>query len=243
MIIKNLSVIFPFFNESLRVDNCFKNIKDFNQKNKRLNCEYIFVDDGSKDNTSKKIIKFIKSQKKNSYKKFKLIKLKKNCGKGAALKKGVNKSKNNWILTSDIDISVSLNQLNIWFKKKKSFDYNKIYFGSRNLLKSKVAYKIHRKIIGFFFNIIMKFLLGINLKDTQCGFKLYPKKIAKKIFSQIKIEGFAHDVEIVLLAKKFNFDIKELPVKWVHKNNGKINLIKDSLKMFASMIKLKRKFN
>ena len=140
-------------------------------------------------------------------------------------------------------MSVSLIQLNIWFKKKDIFENEKIYFGSRNLSQSKVIYKIHRKIIGFFFNLIMNFLLRIDLKDTQCGFKLYPKKIAKKIFSKLKEKGFAHDIEIVLLAKKLGFNIKELPVKWKHKNNGKINLIEDSLKIFWSLVKLKRQFN
>ena len=242
MNIKDLSVVFPFFNESLRVNECFKDIQNFNRKNKLLNCEYVFVDDGSNDNTSNKIRNFIKSQKKKK-KKFKLIRLNKNSGKGEALKRGISSCNNNWILTSDIDISVSLIQLNIWFKKKDIFKNEKIYFGSRNLSQSKVIYKIHRKIIGFFFNLIINFLLRINLKDTQCGFKLYPKKIAKKIFSKLKEKGFAHDIEIVLLAKKLGFNIKELPVKWKHKNNGKINLIKDSLKIFWSLVKLKRQFN
>ena len=88
MKIKNLSVVFPFFNESLRVNECFKNIQNFNRKNKLLNCEYVFVDDGSNDNTSNKIRNFIKSQKKKK-KKFKLIKLNENSGKGEALKKGI----------------------------------------------------------------------------------------------------------------------------------------------------------
>ena len=120
MNIKNLSVVFPFFNESLRVGECLRNIQNFNRKNKLLNCEYVFVDDGSNDNTSNKIRNFIKSQKKKK-KKFKLIKLNENSGKGEALKKGISSCNNDWILTSDIDMSVSLIQLNIWFKKKDIF--------------------------------------------------------------------------------------------------------------------------
>tara|TARA_B100001123_G_C15231787_1_gene995448 strand:+ start:1391 stop:1600 length:210 start_codon:yes stop_codon:yes gene_type:complete len=68
MNIKNLSVVFPFFNESLRVGECLRNIQNFNRKNKLINCEYVFVDDGSTDNTSNKIINFIKSQKKKEKK-------------------------------------------------------------------------------------------------------------------------------------------------------------------------------
>ena len=137
MNIKNLSVVFPFFNESLRVGECLRNIQNFNRKNKLINCEYVFVDDGSTDNTSNKIINFIKSQKKKK-KKFKLIRLNKNSWKGEALNRGINSCSNNWILTSDIDVSVSLIQLNIWLKKKEKFKNKKIYFGSRNLSQSKV---------------------------------------------------------------------------------------------------------
>ena len=69
------------------------------------------------------------------------------------------------------------------------------------------------------------------------------KKIAKKIFSNLKENGFIHDIEIVLLAKNNNYIIKELPVTWSHKSNGKVNLISDSLKMLINLIKLKFRFN
>ena len=85
-------------------------------------------------------------------------------------------------------------------------------------------------------------MFSINLNDTQCGYKLYYNKIAKKIFSNLTEKGFIHDVEIVLLARKYNFIIEELPVIWTHKKNGKINLVLDSIKMFLSLIFLKIKF-
>ena len=77
------------------------------------------------------------------------------------------------------------------------------------------------------------------MSDTQCGFKLYKKTVCKKIFKKIHDNGFAHDIEITLLAKKFNHSIKELPVKWTHKDGSKINIISDSFKMLVSIIKMK----
>ena len=113
--IKSLSIIFPLYNESKRLQNAFKDIEKF-QKNKLVNkVEYIFVDDGSKDNSSKKIRNYLKKKKFFNYK---IIKYKKNFGKGYAIKKGILAAKNEWILTIDIDISVSLVQLNNWIKKK-----------------------------------------------------------------------------------------------------------------------------
>ena len=87
-----------------------------------------------------------------------------------------------------------------------------------------------------------KFFLGINLKDTQCGFKLYKKDIAKKIFSSLQSKKFEHDLEIVLLAKKNNYSIIELPVEWIHKPGSKLHIIFDPIKMFFGIIKIWLKY-
>ena len=89
--INSLSIIFPLFNEEKRLPQTFKNIKKFNKKRKIKKIEYIFVNDGSTDNSSQAIVRFIKSQSSNKTK-YRLISLKKNFGKGYALKKGVEKS-------------------------------------------------------------------------------------------------------------------------------------------------------
>jgi dolichyl-phosphate beta-glucosyltransferase len=81
-------------------------------------------------------------------------------------------------------------------------------------------------------------LLKIKMYDTQCGYKLYKNKIAKKIFKKLKTNKFEHDLEIILNAKQFNYFIKELPVKWTHKPNSKLNIFTDSSKMLYGIILL-----
>ena len=117
IMIKSLSIIFPVYNEELRLKSSFNHIKSFLKKKKKFKTEIIFADDGSKDNSYNLIIQFIKSFKLNKKIKIKVVKLKKNLGKGAALKMGVKSAKQNWILTSDIDMSVSLFQFLDWLKK------------------------------------------------------------------------------------------------------------------------------
>ena len=90
--------------------------------------------------------------------------------------------------------------------------------------------------------VLISLILGIRIKDTQCGFKLYKKKIAKKIFSQIKFLGYEHDIEIVLLLKKIKVKAIELPVTWKHEKLSKVNVISDSLKMFLKLFIMRIKY-
>jgi glycosyltransferase involved in cell wall biosynthesis len=241
--IKSLSIIFPLYNENKRLKYCFQNIDIFNSNSSIKKLEYIFVDDGSVDNSYQLILDFIKKRRRRKEIKYKIIKFNKNKGKGAALISGIKNASKDWMLTIDVDISVSLLEINNWIKYNY-FEINKeIYFGSRNLKKSIIKFEYHRKLIGLFFILICKLFLNIKLYDTQCGFKLYKKKTGKMIFNKLTEKKFAHDIEIVLLATKKKIEIIELPVKWVHKNDSKINLIRDSFSIFWSIYKMKKKFN
>ena len=236
----SLSVIFPLYNEEKRLHFTFKDILKFNKKNVFAKIEYLFVDVGSEDKSTLKILNFIKNNKKKNIK-YRLIKLKDNFGKGYALKMGVKESTLKWILTLDIDISVSLNQLNIWQKKYNVFSKssNKIFFGSRSLPGSKINYKIYRKFLGIIFSSFVKYLFNTNLKDTQCGFKLYKKDTAKKIFRKLKNNGYSHDVEIIKLSQILNIKIDEIPVNWIHRRDSKLNIFVDTFKMFFELIRIK----
>jgi dolichyl-phosphate beta-glucosyltransferase len=236
--IKDISIIFPIYNEEKRISFTIKYIKKFLKKKKFKKIEIILVNDGSTDNTNliiKKIIDF------NLYKNIKYIILTKNTGKGYALKKGVMIAKNNWILTSDADLSVKLNDIKN-FDKCITKNKKIIYFGSRNLSSSIVVFNIFRKIIGFFFLKIIQFFLKIQIKDTQCGFKLYNKRIAKDIFKIMKSKRFIHDVEIALICRKLKINILEVPVKWTHKAHGSLNIFTDTLLMLIGIFRLKNQY-
>ena len=240
--IKSLSIIFPLYNEQHRLSKLFSEIKK--QKNfKKKNTEFIFVNDGSKDKSLKMINDFISENKKKID--IKLISYIKNRGKGFALKKGIFLAKKNWILTMDIDLSVKFSQLEIWKNKKYFNKGTDVYFGSRLLLNSKVDAKQYRKITGNIFNIILNCIFSrkkLKIKDTQCGFKLYKSKIAKKMFLKSKENGYIYDVEILLLLLKHKIKLSELPVEWSHKSGSKVNVIIDSLIMLYHLFKLRFKF-
>jgi len=238
--INSISIVFPFYNEEKRIPKLLKKIEKFNNNNK-YNLEYIFVDDGSEDVS----LKLIRDFKKKTELNIKIIRYNFNMGKGYALKRGVASASKEWILTTDIDLSVKLEQINIWLSKKKILNNKNIYFGSRLLKDSNIIAKKNRILIGGIFNIFLRLIFDkdfIKIKDTQCGFKLYPNKIAKKIFMNLKENGFIHDVEILILIRLKKYDINELAVAWKHQNGSKINLFIDSFKMLFGLFRLKLKY-
>ena len=235
--IKSISIIYPVFNEEKRLRKTFLDIMKFEQSNKFLKKEYIFVNDGSSDRT----LSVIKQKFKNNKKvKVKVVSYNENMGKGYALKRGVQVAKNDWVLTTDADSSVSNFQLLKWIQKKYLDQDNLIYFGSRNHPLSVVKKKYLRKIVGIIFKFSIQLFFQIRISDTQCGFKLYKLNIAKKIFKKVLINDYMHDIEICLIAKKLKLRIKDLPVKWTHIDQSKINFVSDFFKIAFSLIKISR---
>ncbi len=232
----NISLIIPLYNEENRIKKNLKIIQNFL---KRKNIEIIFVNDGS-DDGSEKIIKRFISKNKNK-KLIQYISYKKNVGKGYALKKGVLNSKKKWILICDVDMSVQPNQIDIWNKKKYILKDNEAYFASRKHSLSKIETSFVRKLLGVIFNLIIFFLFGIKIKDTQCGFKLFNRNYAKSIFGKISSYRFSFDVELVLLLKKKKINIRELPVNWIHKSGSKLNIFYDMPLMLYDLLKIKFK--
>ena len=134
---------------------------------------------------------------------------------------------------------MSLNQLIFWEKQKLITPNYSVYIGSRVHKKSKVKKIFLRHLLGVIMGLFVKYLHGINFLDTQCGFKLYKKNVAKKIFKKILRPRFEHDVEIILKLRSYKIKIKELPVKWKHKKESKVNIFLDPIKMFFGILILK----
>ena len=233
--IDSLTIIFPVYNEEKRLKKLFNSIKLFEKKYFKL--FIIFVDDGSKDKSQVEIKNFIKDEKN---KRFKLIVNKYNRGKGFSLKRGIKLTKTNWILTADVDLSVEIQQVLIWFNKKYINRDINIYWGSRSHKLSRLKTSLFRVYLGHIFRFLLRLLFDIKTNDTQCGFKLYNKNI-KNLFSQLRLKGFSHDVEIFLICKRLKYNIKFLPVRWVHKKNSKVNLL-NIIKMFFELLSLKLRY-
>ncbi len=221
-----ISLIVPVFNDYKRlkksIDEIILFLKQFKKK------ELIIVNDGKDDKTLNLLKRY---KKKNNF--IEIISYEKNRGKGYAVKMGILKAKFKQILISDCDLSTPLNE---FFNLKKYAKNNDIVIASRALKTSNVEkyQNIIKKTIGEMVNLIIRAVLFLNIKDTQCGFKLFKPNI-KSIFEKAKIERFGWDPEILFLAKKNNFKIKEVGVKWINDEKTTVKLI-DYFRVFRDVL-------
>lgn len=231
------SIIIPVFNEAQRIKDTLEVIIKYLNK-KSTEYELIIVDDGSTDETTKVIEEFFFLQYPQI--KYKLFKNYKNLGKGAAVRKGVLSACGELVYFTDADLSTPIEEM---FKfvdiiKKEGYD---IVIGSRGLKESKILVHqpFYRETMGKIFNKIVKILLMNDFNDTQCGAKMFKNEVAKKVFSLSTINNFAFDVEILYIAKKLGYKIKEMPVVWKNFKGSKVKLLTDSIKMLLSLFKIK----
>lgn len=209
-----ISLIIPAYNEEKRLPEALNRMLSYLKKRKLKN-EIIIVADKSKDRT----LEVVKDYSKR-YKNIEYIYNPKKQGKGYAIKKGILASKGSLILFTDADTSTPITELDKFIPEIKNYD---IVIGSREHKDSIVKEKlISRVILGNLGNILLRLLLIRKIKDTQCGFKLFKGNIARKLFSLSRIKGFGFDFEVIFLAQKKGYRIKEMPVNWTYCGGTKV---------------------
>lgn len=238
-----LSLVIPCYNEENRLKQLLSTLKSFRQTWKSP-LEIILINDGSTDNTAAIINQDFTSAFGGDTR-FEFVNLSKNQGKGAALKAGVAAADGDYILTLDADMAARPHELANWLKEmpENSFPDDEILIGSREHEGSSIKERGFRRFIGLIFNFIIQLFTNLNIEDTQCGFKLYPKAAAKKLFAENKSGGWAHDVELLYRAKLAGFGIQSLPLKWEAQEDSKINVVSDGIKMFLEVIGISMRVN
>jgi len=232
-----ISIIIPAYNEERRILPTLEKVYGYFSEKRKMDFEIIVVDDGSKDNTEK----VIKNFAKDKFERVKLIKHRKNKGKGAAVKTGVLEARGDLILFTDADLSTPIEEFE---KLKKTIERGyDIVIGSRGLPESKIVVPQpwYRRYIGRLFPLFVRLIVMKNIRDTQCGFKMFKKKIAKELFANLETSGFAFDVEILFRALKKNYSVKEIPIIWINSPASKVTFLKGPIKMLKDLFKMKRK--
>lgn len=227
-----LSVIIPTYNEAERIQKTILAVQGY-LKRQNYDWEIIVVNDGSRDNTAEAVLN-VKLQNQN----VKLIDNKVNQGKGSVVKQGMLEAQGDYRLFMDADNSTKIDNLDkFWQFFNQGYD---LVIASIGLKESKILEKTgwHRRMLGKFAKYLIQIIMFWRIKDSQRGFKCFTKKAAEKIFPKQKIRRWGFDIEILALARLFNFKIKEVPIIWQNIGKSEVNL-KSYFKTLLELFKIK----
>lgn len=224
-----ISIIIPVFNEKKVIGGTLNAVYDYlNKQDFFSSFEVIMVDDGSNDGA----LDTIKSE---AYPALKIIRQPINLGKGAAIKTGVENANGDWLLFLDADYSTPIAELEKFLPRLSEAD---ILIGSRALKDSRIVVHqpLFRELRGKLGNKLIRLVLGLKFKDTQCGFKLFSRKTSV-IFKKQTSKRWGFDFELLFLAKKYGFSVKEIAITWFNNRDSKFKKF-DHFKTFFELIKI-----
>ncbi len=226
-----LSVIVPAYNEEGRLAPGLRQALEYLARRGEP-YELLVVDDGSRDATARVAEAFAPQG-------VRVVRHERNRGKGAAVRTGLLASRGRKVLISDADFSTPIEEI----EKLERFlqDGTPLVIGSRGLADSQVRQRqpFYREMMGRTFNRLIR-LFGVRgIRDTQCGFKLARGEEGRRIAGELKIEGFAWDVEMIWLARRRGYEIAEVGVVWINSPDSRVDPIRSSFSMLRDVITMR----
>jgi len=231
-----LSLVIPAYNEAHRLPATLGQIRD-RRSAWDFDFEIIVVVEPSTDGTYA-----MAEAARSSLKELVVIGNDFHRGKGFAVRTGVLRARGKLIFFTDADLSTPLDDLELALSRLQADPAVDIIIGNRQHPDSLILRHQNpvRELMGQTFNRFVRGLAGLGITDTQCGFKGFRRLPAQAIFSRQKTDGFAFDVEILLLARAMNFSVVEMPVHWSNSPESRVRVISDSLRMLRDLVRIRR---
>jgi dolichyl-phosphate beta-glucosyltransferase len=225
-----LSVVVPAYNEEARIGRTLERISAF-AAGVAGGVEILLVDDGSRDGT-------VAVANGLGLPGLQLIRLERNLGKGGALRTGVVASTGAEVLICDADLSTPIEE---YARLQPFLDEADLVLGSRGVVDSKITERQpwHREAMGRVFNLLVRWLVVDGFRDTQCGFKLMRGDVARALFPDLFIERFAFDVELVWLALRRGYRVREVGVVWHNSPQSRVDPLRDSTRMLLDILRIR----
>jgi dolichyl-phosphate beta-glucosyltransferase len=225
-----LTIVVPAYNEARRIRSTLESLCHIKEA-KPYSVELIVVDDGSTDKTVETVSEFPG---------IRLLRNDRNHGKGFTVRHGVLEAQGEFILFTDADLSTPIEEVDKLLSALESSGAD-VAVGSRALERELIG--IHqpwlREMGGRFFNLLVRAFTGLDLYDTQCGFKLFKRSSTRQAFERMRIEGFGFDPELLFLIERAGGRVVEVPVRWNDNPATKVQFLRHSTEMVLDLIAIR----
>jgi glycosyltransferase involved in cell wall biosynthesis len=224
-----LSIVIPAYNESARIELTLERVMLCIEQ-RGWDAEVLVVDDGSRDATPEIVHRWMER-----YPRLHLIQNEGNRGKGYSVRNGLLQAAGEVVMFTDADLSSPMEEAERLMAALT--DGADVAIGSRWLERSRTTINqpLYRRFFGRCFNWVTRTVMGLPFKDTQCGFKAFKRPVAQVIFRLQRIERWGFDPEILFIARKLGYEIREVPVTWGHDERSRMSYLKDGMKMLEEM--------
>jgi dolichyl-phosphate beta-glucosyltransferase len=227
----HLSVIIPAHNESARLENTLKEVRDFLGK-QIYTSEIIVVDNASTDDT------YLIAKKTSGDTKYLRVLQEPIKGKGQAVKTGMLAARGTYRFICDADLSMPITEVTKFIPP--AIGNADIIIGSREVKGARRFNEpFYRHFIGRVFNLLVRIMAVPGLQDTQCGFKCFKGEVVDSLFNRQTMTGWAFDVELLVIARKLGLSIIEVPIMWYYGKHSRLNVLVDSFRMFNDLVKIR----
>jgi len=230
-----VSVVIPAYNEALRLPPYLESIREHFDHELAGSYEVIVVDDGSSDWLADKL-----TENASEFPQLRVIRHPQNRGKGAAVRTGVLEARGRFVLFADADGAAPIEE-EARLRARLQSDAD-IAIGSRQVAGAGVRRNRTplRRLVGRSFAGLARRMLGLSIRDTQCGFKMFRREAAAHLFPQLREEGYYFDLELLILADRCGYRVMEVPINWADQPGSRMSLAREIGKMIGAFRRLRR---
>jgi len=222
-----LSVVIPSYNEEGRLPPTLARIGEYLAE-QDYESEILVVDNASSDRTSE-----VARQAGAT------VLAEPRRGKGAAVRTGMLAARGEYILFSDADLSTPIEEVEkLLAELRAGAD---VAIASRGLPESNLVKRQpwYRELVGRAGNVLVRMMAVRGIADTQCGFKLFPREIARRVFPAQRLTGAAFDVEVLFIVRHAGWKIAEVPVTWIDSPETRFSRVRDSLDALKDLVRIR----
>jgi len=229
-----LSIVIPAYDEAQRLPPTLARIAGWIES-AGIDCEVVVVDDGSSDGTAERARESLESFSLPNQ----VLVHEQNQGKGAGLRTGMTAARGRYVLFSDADLSTPIEEASRFLEAHEQGV--PIVIGTRKSKGARVLKRQNpiRENMGKVYTLLSNVLICPGISDFTCGFKSFRQDACQAIFSRLRENGWAYDTEVLYLARRLGYEVREIPVEWVNDPSSRVNLLRDTLGSFAGLMRIR----